>query len=96
MFTTMGYGVYFFFASLMICSMAFVWLVVPETKGVPLESVDRLFEVKPARKAHGIVMAELRDRDEQFREHLKEEVLTGNTGAEIKEKLVMSEHVEQV
>lgn len=33
MFLTMGYGVYFFFASLMILSVVFVWFLIPETKG---------------------------------------------------------------
>jgi MFS family permease len=43
MFTAMGYGVYFFFASLMILSILFVFFSLPETKGIPLESMDRLF-----------------------------------------------------
>lgn len=67
MFTKMGYGVYFFFATLMICSVFFVYFLMPETKGIPLESMDRLFAVKPPRKAHGIVVAELRQEEEEFR-----------------------------
>ena len=68
MFTSMGYGVYFFFASLMLCSVVFVWFLMPETKGIPLESMDRLFDKSlPARKAHAIVLAELRKDDEEFR-----------------------------
>jgi hypothetical protein len=66
MFTTMGYGVYFFFASLMICSVVFVWYLIPETRGVPLESMDRLFELPP-RKAHGIVIDELHAMEQEFR-----------------------------
>lgn len=68
MFTAMGYGVYFFFASLMLCSIVFVFFLLPETKGVPLESMDRLFgkDLK-ARSAHKIVMRELREDEEQFR-----------------------------
>jgi hypothetical protein len=61
MFVAWGYGVYFFFASLMILSVIFIWYLVPETKGLPLEVMDRLFEVKPTRKAHKIVMDELHD-----------------------------------
>lgn len=68
MFNAMGYGVYFFFASLMIGSAIFVFFLLPETKGVPLEAMDRLFSTSlQARKAHKIVLAELRLNDEQFR-----------------------------
>ncbi|KAH8597856.1 MFS quinate transporter QutD [Bisporella sp. PMI_857] len=66
MFTKMGYGVYFFFASLMLCSVVFIWFLIPETKGVPLEAMDRIFELPP-RKAHKIVMAELREMEAEFR-----------------------------
>lgn len=59
MFLRMRYGVYFFFASLMILSIAFVFFLVPETKSIPLESMDRLFEIRPVRKANKILMAEL-------------------------------------
>ena len=67
MFTEMGYGVYFFFASLMIFSVIFVWFLIPETKGIPLESMDRLFEIKPPRKAHPAVVLELQQQEEEFR-----------------------------
>src|SRR5690606_29944038 len=68
MFTKMGYGVYFFFASLMILAVIFVYFLIPETKGVPLESMDDLFEVKPIRKAHGVLVARIREEEERFRE----------------------------
>ncbi|KAF5360006.1 hypothetical protein D9758_007615 [Tetrapyrgos nigripes] len=60
MFTSMGYGVYLFFASLMICSVFYVYLLLPETKQVPLERMDELFgsDVK-AWNAHKIVMARM-------------------------------------
>lgn len=67
MFLKMSYGVYFFFASLMIMSVVFVALFIPETKSIPLESMDRLFSTKPVRKANQIVMEELRVQDEEFR-----------------------------
>lgn len=68
MFNTMGYGVFFFFAALMICSFPFVYFLVPETKGVPLEKMDGLFDRRlPARKAHKVVMAQLRQDEEEFR-----------------------------
>jgi hypothetical protein len=41
-----GEGVYFFFASMMILSIPFVFFLIPETKGIPLESMDRLFSVQ--------------------------------------------------
>lgn len=46
-----GYIYYFLFAA---CSLVFpivVWFVYPETKGVPLDGIDNLFEVRPW-KAH--------------------------------------------
>ncbi len=39
MFDSMYYGVYMFFASLMIGSAIFVYFLIPETKGIPLEKV---------------------------------------------------------
>lgn len=33
-FASMGYGFFFLFASLMICSIIFIWFLLPETKGV--------------------------------------------------------------
>ncbi|PGG98642.1 hypothetical protein AJ79_08797 [Helicocarpus griseus UAMH5409] len=82
MFTKMGYGVYFFFASLMILSVVFVYFLIPETKGIPLESMDQLFEVKPVWDAHSKILAKLRDEEANFRHDMKtggedEEVATG-------------------
>ncbi|KAI0170045.1 general substrate transporter [Pestalotiopsis sp. NC0098] len=70
MFLTMKYGVYFFFASMMILSTIFVYFLIPETKQVPLEAMDRLFKVKPIRKAHKTVMEELRIQEEEFRHNV--------------------------
>ena len=67
MFLTMGYGVYFFFASLMILSIPFVYFLIPETKSVPLEAMDRLFKIKPVRNANKVIIAELREQEEEFR-----------------------------
>ncbi|KAK1765450.1 general substrate transporter [Phialemonium atrogriseum] len=69
MFLKMSYGVYFFFASLMILSVVFVYAFIPETKSVPLEAMDRLFATKPLRKANKIVMDQLRLEDEEFRQN---------------------------
>lgn len=62
-----GYGVYIFFASMMVCSVVFVWFLVPETKSVPLERMDALFSIKPVRKANAIVIAEIRAEEAEFR-----------------------------
>ncbi|KAI3614247.1 quinate permease [Moniliophthora roreri] len=62
MFTVMGYGVYLFFASLMVLSIAFVYLLVPETKQIPLERIEDLFApgVK-AWRAHDQVVKAMHD-----------------------------------
>ncbi|KAK2811082.1 hypothetical protein FQN50_002417 [Emmonsiellopsis sp. PD_5] len=67
MFAAMGYGVYFFFASLMILSVAFVVLLVPETKGVPLENMDALFAVRPIWSAHKTILQRMREEERVFR-----------------------------
>lgn len=70
MFDTMGLsgcGVYFFFASMMICSIVFVWFLIPETKSIPLESMDRLFAAKPVHRANKMILDEDRAREEEFR-----------------------------
>ena len=88
MFATMGYGVYFFFASLMLCSIVFVWFLIPETKGIPLESMDRLFASSlKARQAHGIIMTEIRADDEDFRLNAE--------GAHLSVSKEKAEHLEQ-
>lgn len=72
MFTSMDYGVYFFFASLMICSIFFVFFLIPETKGIPLESMDGLFATKPIWRAHAHILSTLRDDEERFRQEVIE------------------------
>lgn len=67
MFNAWGYGVYFFFASLMIISVVFVFFCIPETKSIPLEMMDKLFETKPVWQANKKLMEELRLQDEEFR-----------------------------
>jgi len=65
-----GYGMYFLFGSVTLCGLAFVWFLIPETKAVPLDKMDRLFEIRPCRKAYPTVMEELQteniDRDEML------------------------------
>lgn len=72
MFLKMGYGVYFFFASLMILSVPFVYFLIPETKGIPLERMDELFEIKPTAKAHGVMVERMKDQQEEVREVFEE------------------------
>jgi sugar porter (SP) family MFS transporter len=68
MFTAMGYGVYFFFASLMFGSVIFVYFLLPETKNIPLEGIDRLFDRRlKASQAHRIVWQELAEEEEALR-----------------------------
>lgn len=89
MFLKMSYGVYFFFASLMILSVVFVALFIPETKSIPLESMDRLFSTKPVRKANQIVMEELRIQDEEFRQN------AAGVNLREDEKADLDQHVER-
>lgn len=70
MFNAWGYGVYFFFASLMLLSVVFVFFCVPETKALPLEAMDRLFRIKPTWRANTILMEELRVEEENFRHNV--------------------------
>ncbi|GAO47268.1 hypothetical protein G7K_1478-t1 [Saitoella complicata NRRL Y-17804] len=66
MFNSMGFGVYMFFASLMILSIPYVYFLIPETKSVPLEDMDYLFGkgMRPW-NAHEKVMRRVRERAEE-------------------------------
>lgn len=48
-----------FFAVLMLLSIPYVYFLIPETKGIPLERMDELFEIKPTFKAHKIMVQRL-------------------------------------
>ncbi|KAJ5676014.1 general substrate transporter [Penicillium macrosclerotiorum] len=72
MFEAMGYGVYFFFASLSFLAFFFAFFLIPETSGIPLEKVERLFRVKPIWRANKIIKAELKEEEEQFRFEIKD------------------------
>lgn len=68
MFTAMGYGVFFFFAALSFLSAIFVYFLMPETKNIPLEGIDRLFDRRlKASQAHAIVWKELAEEEEALR-----------------------------
>jgi sugar porter (SP) family MFS transporter len=86
MFRAWGFGVYIFFASLMILSIFFVFFCIPETKGVPLEAMDKLFATKPIRKANRIVMEDLRLQEEEFRHNAD--------GVDLREEKAKAEQIE--
>lgn len=57
MIAAMHYGIYFLFASLAVLSVPFVFFFIPETKGIALEDMDKLFDRSlPARSANKIVL----------------------------------------
>lgn len=72
MFQAMGYGVYFFFASLSFLAFFFAFFLIPETSGIPLEKVERLFKIKPVWNANNKLKSELQEEEEQFRFDVKE------------------------
>lgn len=72
MFQAMGYGVYFFFASLSFLAFFFAFFLIPETSGIPLEKVERLFKIKPVWNANKKLKGELQEEEEQFRFDVKE------------------------
>lgn len=82
MFATMEYGVYFFFASLMICAIVFVFFLIPETKSVPLERMDRLFETKPVWRAHSRIMQQLQEDEAEFRREIQDSKLCDDKSRE--------------
>jgi Sugar (and other) transporter len=51
MITSLGYGTYMFFGSLMIVMGIWAYLFVPETKGKTLEQMEELFMPKSAKMA---------------------------------------------
>lgn len=51
----------------MILSIPFVYFLIPETKSIPLEHMDELFDIKPVRQAHGVMINRLRMQEEEFR-----------------------------
>ncbi|EGW33842.1 uncharacterized protein SPAPADRAFT_70099 [Spathaspora passalidarum NRRL Y-27907] len=68
MIAAMKFGIYFFFASLALLAVPFVYFFLPETRGIALEDMDRLFDRElPARNAHSIVLNRVRhETDEAF------------------------------
>lgn len=50
----MDYGIFFFFASMALISIPWVYFLLPETRGIPLENMEELFDY-PASQAHLLV-----------------------------------------
>ncbi len=97
MFAAMGYGVYLFFASLMLCAAVYVFFLIPETKGIPLEAMDRLFSGNfSKRKAHAIILAEVKEADREFRRHSLVDGKLDSASTEENKFVVQGKHVEQV
>lgn len=82
MLAQMEYGTYFFFASLMFLSIFFVYFLIPETKGVPLERMDQLFETKPVWHAHGRIVAQLQEDEAEFRREIQDSKLCDDKSKE--------------
>lgn len=90
MIDTMSYGIYYFFASLAVLSIPFVFFFVPETKGIPLEDMDKLFDRNlSAHNAHRVVLSQAR-MDTNARIYNNKGLL------DIKDDKVVVENVEDV
>lgn len=78
MIRTMQYGIYFFFAALAVCTIPFIFFCLPETKGIALEDMDRLFSPDlPAWRANKVVMSEVQHETEEiFQENHEEGLFT--------------------
>ncbi|CAO2653802.1 Nn.00g032130.m01.CDS01 [Neocucurbitaria sp. VM-36] len=89
MISDLGYGAYFFFASILVAMGVWSFFFVPETKGISLEEMDALF-MRPMHKA---VWAQLRGKPILT----EEEVVARNKGLGVMiEKDVQVEQVEDV
>ncbi|KAF5682011.1 quinate permease [Fusarium denticulatum] len=86
MFAAMGYGVYMFFATLSFFAFIFAFFLIPETSGIPLEQVYRLFKIKPIWKADKILKEQLKQEEEQFRSDVKGEVSQSENLEDVSDK----------
>lgn len=58
MITDLGYGAYFFFGGVLVLMGLWAFICIPETKGLTLEDMDRLFMIP----THKVVWAQLRKK----------------------------------
>jgi hypothetical protein len=63
----MGYGVYVFFASMLVLASIYAWFFIHETKGVRMDQMDELFgfERPPMARDYASKIVEEGDFDEQ-------------------------------
>lgn len=75
-----GYGVYMFFGLMQVISIAYVIYLLPETKNVPLEAMDDLFEKYKSnpRTAHRKVMEDLQNQTVQQQQQQTSDVDSHN------------------
>ncbi|KAL4910752.1 hypothetical protein BDW74DRAFT_164565 [Aspergillus multicolor] len=71
MFDAITYGTFLFFGSMTVLGALYVYLFVPETNGVPLEDMDRLFEDK------GFALAKMRAYEARVTEGLESKIDPG-------------------
>lgn len=71
-FADIGWGFYLIFSCLMIVSVPYIYFLLPETKGVPLDSMDELFAERPVRNAGPRLHAKLRVRHEEDMRRIQE------------------------
>lgn len=64
----MDYGIFFFFASMALISIPWVYFLLPETRGIPLENMEELFD-HPAPQAHLLISNALKLNVLQNNEH---------------------------
>jgi hypothetical protein len=81
-----GYGVYLFFATMQVLSIPYIVFLLPETRNIPLEEMDRLFAQKNVWTANKVVMAELRQESEA--KNLRESTETPVDAQDTKEAIV--------
>lgn len=86
----MDYGIFFFFASMALISIPWVYFLLPETKGIPLENMEELFDY-PAPRAHILVFNSLKCGLDILQDKADESSLTSN--GNLKQETI---HVEKV
>ncbi|EMT71220.1 Putative quinate permease [Fusarium odoratissimum] len=75
-----------FFATLSFFAFIFAFFLIPETSGIPLEQVYRLFKIKPIWKADKILKEQLKQEEQQFRSDVKGEVSQSENLEDVSDK----------
>jgi hypothetical protein len=50
MYTSMGWGVYVFFATCLVCASIYAWFFIHDTKGLRIDEMDKLFGFERTRE----------------------------------------------